>query len=170
MNSHRPRTPQQRRIEAHRRSMAGFTLIEIAIAVMILATSLVTVLGLQSAIIRSAIATQNKQGALLLSRRILAAIETSEEPIEIGDETKLADDFIQQYLGSGNTVAADDDQGKNYSARLTVEYWPIPNVDERALKRVKLDVWRTELPDDHFDVLFFIPNEDDRGSGDDEEG
>lgn len=138
----------------------GFTLVEIAFAVLILSSALVTILGLQSAIIRRTIATQNTHGAMLIARRILAVIETTDEPIEVGEETKLADEMMQQFLGTGGAVAADDDQGKFYTAHMAVSYWPIPKVAPDALKRILLDIWRSELPDDRFSIVFFIPNED----------
>ena len=68
-----------------RRRSSGFTLIEVVFAVLILAGSLVVLLGLQTSSLQLTGRGKMTQQAMLYARRILAPIETSKEGICINE-------------------------------------------------------------------------------------
>ena len=63
---------------------SGFTLVEIMIAIVILASSITVILGLQSAIMKRAIDDKSRLTAMLFARRILASLESSIDEIPFG--------------------------------------------------------------------------------------
>ncbi|MGI6680987.1 MAG: type IV pilus modification PilV family protein [Bdellovibrionota bacterium] len=64
----------------------GFTLVEIAIAVFMLATALVVMLGLEQSNIARTINDQNRKVALGLARKVMAAIELEKVSINVDEE------------------------------------------------------------------------------------
>ena len=92
------------------KSQNGFTLIEIMIAVLILATALVVMLGLEQSNIVRTINDQNRKVALSLARKVMAAIDLEQITINIDEEkeSKIIDFFNQ------NNIEYDNDDKKNY--------------------------------------------------------
>ena len=92
------------------KSQNGFTLIEIMIAVLILATALVVMLGLEKSNIVRTINDQNRKVALSLARKVMAAIDLEQITINIDEEkeSKIIDFFNQ------NNIEYDNDDKKNY--------------------------------------------------------
>ena len=92
------------------KSQNGFTLIEMMIAVLILATALVVMLGLEQSNIVRTINDQNRKVALSLARKVMAAIDLEQITINIDEEkeSKIIDFFNQ------NNIEYDNDDKKNY--------------------------------------------------------
>lgn len=144
------------------RSQKGFTLIEITIAILILAVSLVTLLGLQSSAVQESLRTRNKQKAMLLARQIMAAIENDEEPPETQNVTGRAYDILKKFapfekLGSGKDLEMKSESGADFETQFTVEDWKIPKLPEKALRRVYLKVSWSPSPADSLEVVYFVP-------------
>ncbi|MCO6431875.1 MAG: prepilin-type N-terminal cleavage/methylation domain-containing protein [Deltaproteobacteria bacterium] len=140
----------------------GFTLIEVVIAVVILSTAFITLLGLQSSIMKRTLRDEEKQQAMLLARSILAAIESNVDEIQPQDETLPAGEMIEKLLtdAAPRSEEGEDVQRFNLLARLAVDVWGIPNLKDDAMKRIRLSIFSAEAPEEAFEVLFFIPNED----------
>lgn len=140
----------------------GFTLIEVTFAVLILAGSLVTLLGLQSSSLQLATHDKYTQQAMLIARQIMAPIETSKDPIDIQDNEGSVASILEKVLpnlgSSGNALP----QSQDFRARLKVEYWGIPKVDEQATKRITLTISWSPSTDDQFQLIYFMPNEGDQ--------
>ena len=85
---------------------AGFTLIEVCLALLVLGGSMIVLLGLQSSIIGRTIRDSKKQRAMLLSRQILSAIETSNTPLV----EQSTDGTFKDVLDSVLSLLWGDDQ------------------------------------------------------------
>lgn len=141
----------------------GFTLIEITFAIVILAGSLVVLLGLQSAATQAAIRDARKQEAMLAARTLMSTLEISTEELEVQERTapmiELLGDFIP---GDGLLFEPAQDRRRAPFASLTgtlkVEYWPLPGLDPEVVKRIHLRVAWSDSPIDAVEVMYFLPS------------
>ena len=152
---------------------SGFTLIEVTMAILILAGSLTIMIGLQAAIIERTVHDNNEKQAVMLARQILAVIEAEEgkgNPLSIQDTTDSVENLIESILGVDYELP-ERERFENFQSRLLVQYAGIPNVGEEALKRIDVSVNWSEAPQDQVEVTLFIPFDEDRdqSGGDDEE-
>lgn len=136
---------------------SAFTLIEVTFAILILASSLVIILGLQSSSIQRTIRDRNKQQAMLVAREILAAIETSREPLEVGERHMRAVDLLKELLPTGSDDTASPETTSELRADLRVAFWELPNIDPQAVKRIDLVISWSDDPLDRLDVTYFVP-------------
>lgn len=145
----------------------GFTLMEVTIAVVILSSALVTLLGLQSSILKRALRDEEKQQAMLVARTILSAIEVRNKDIEVQDGVST----VQQLLGKLQLDISDKENDKSiqkfeFMARLKVENVGLKNIGDNLLKSVSLSIYSKQAPEvngfvqDSFDVTYLIPQED----------
>lgn len=151
----------------------GFTLLEVALAVLILSASLVIMLGLQSSSMRRSYEDRRRQEAMLLARQVLAALESRKEPLPAFTTTGTVEDILREAYDDSNAVDRDPDPQRLFEATLAVEDFGIPDVDDKALKRVYLNMAWGRGPFDSIEVYYFIPNltdEYDPGATDGEEG
>jgi type II secretory pathway pseudopilin PulG len=133
----------------------GFTLIEIAIAIFLLATSLTIILSLQSSVISRSINDRSRVQAMLTARRILAGIETGDT--EIKDETVVKP--VVEYLG--NLARQEDlDSLKDMNLELKSEPWTIAQYEDLKIKKITLTIsWGTAF-DQNLAIYFFVPEEE----------
>lgn len=152
----------------------GFTLVEILIALVILATSLTVILGLQSAVIDRTVTANLKKQALLATREILSAVEAREAD---GNHSRYRalrgtpQDLLGTLLEVPYEPPYEIPEGQNIlRAEMVVEYWGIPNVSEKAMKRIQLTVRWGETIREQLTTTLFIPfDEDQLASVDDED-
>ncbi len=140
------------------RPESGFTLIEIIIALFILATSLVVLLGLQSAILNQSISDRNRVEAMLIARRVLAAIESSTEPIENQTLNGTATEIMAKFVEVDSEDQDLKGRADNLSGTLVVEDWAV-NENPTALKRITLSLAWSGNAIDVVTVYYFIPND-----------
>lgn len=139
----------------------GFTLMEIMIAIVILAFGLTTLLGLQSASVERTLRDRNKQQAMLMARSILALVETTTEPLDVMKENGTVREVLAKLQeSSGVGFETDDEALDRFQAELEVDFWSIPNLDDDALKRVLVRVFWSDDPRDELEVIYFVPGED----------
>ncbi|MBN8550947.1 MAG: hypothetical protein J0M12_16660 [Deltaproteobacteria bacterium] len=150
------------------RSADGFSLIEVVFAVLILASSLVTLLGLQSSSLQLSAHSKFTQRAMLIAREILAPIETSRDPIEIQDIEGTPEEILEKVLAARLPAVQNDSKNTMYRVRLQVEYWGIPNLNEQAMKRITLTVRWSASQEDTFQIIYFMPNEGDQSASPEE--
>ncbi len=148
-------------MDARSRSNGGFTLIEVVFAVLILAGSLVVLLGLQTSSLQLTGRDKMTQQAMLYARRILSPIETSKEGIDIQDEQGSVKELMQKFIPGDSSVDTDTTISPAFRARLKVEHWGIPKVNEEAMKRLTLTISWGESTDERFEVVYFMPNDGD---------
>lgn len=76
----------------------GFTLIEITLAILVLAGSFTVILGLLASATQRAVRDKNSQSAMLLARRILAAIETNKDAPSTGVQEDQANKILVSLM------------------------------------------------------------------------
>jgi prepilin-type N-terminal cleavage/methylation domain-containing protein len=141
---------------------SGFTLMEVTIAVVILAASLVTLLGLQSSIIRLTLRNDERQQAMLLARSILSAMETKLDEVEIQDRTAKGSAILADFNASPpDDMQSNKEQLFDFNVHLVVDTWGIPKIGDDLLKRIRLSIYANNAQEDPFEVLFFVPNQKD---------
>jgi len=122
---------------------AGFTLIEILIALSVMAAASVVLIGMQGAAIARTVRDRNAQQGMLLARRIMASIEISDNPLEVQNfENDNAIGALQKF----GIPEPTDDVEKRALAPFQVTLFgedlmlPIPNVDQDPLRKFSLRV------------------------------
>ncbi len=140
---------------------------------MILAGAFVTLLGVQSASIQRSVRDWNKQQSMLIARQIFSAIETglaiNKAALDVGQRSGSPDKIINQILSGASDNDHLLDPENRFTATINISYWPIPNVDPEAVKRIFLTVaWGNTIADS-INVAYFIPNEESKKEGEDEE-
>lgn len=133
----------------------GFTLIEVAIAVVLLATSLVVLLGLQSSVIDRTTRDDKKLRAILATRQILADAEIDPAAFEIQEVEKP----LVEMLPSGDIQADHNEYISSLDgmmAKLRVEPWPYDQEPD-ALKKITLVISWGDTDADQLTTQLFIP-------------
>ena len=118
----------------------GFTLIEVTLALLVLGGSLVVLLGLQSSIIERTLRDSQKQRAMLLSRRIFSAIESSKNPPPAQKTEGSFRDVLGAVTSGSSDSIAIDPEDQQFSAQLDVEEVDIPNIAEKAMRKITLSI------------------------------
>lgn len=149
-----------------RSSSLGFTLIEVIMAIVILASALTVLLGLQASIIERTIRDSNQKQAAMFTRQILAAIESEEaagNPLAIQNTKATIEELLVSILG-GPYIFPEGVPVEDFTGILDVTYAGIPSVNPEALKRIEVTVLWSDLPQDKISVLLFIPyDEENKG-------
>ena len=146
-------------------ALRGFTLMEVALALLLLAGALTVLLGLQSSSISRAVRDRRQQQAMLIARSILAAIEVSVDRLEIDEITDAPERLIQKITGADLPKDATAPYPRDFRANLRVADLeiPVPSRDPRfaddaiPLKQVVLTVFWGEHAADQLQTVFIIP-------------
>ena len=138
---------------------SGFTLVEVALAIVILAGSLVVLLGMQSSVIEQTVRDRHRQEAMLLARRIMAGIESSEMAGPEGDKSMPGSKALEEYGRSTAENARDREALDMFSVRIQVSPWGIPNIDPQALKRILLTVAWGDSAQESLELVYFMAEE-----------
>lgn len=150
------------------------------IALAVLAVALTIILGLQSALVSRTVLERQQREAMNFAREIFSAVEAREasgDPLDTGSYSGRPGDIMDGLLPGSFTQPKDDavTLAADYQAELIVEYWGIPNVAEKAMKRVELRISWGERAPETLQLVLFIPfdedevtDEEDLGEGDGE--
>ena len=145
----------------------GFTVIEVIIAVLILSSALMVLLGLQGATLQRAFTQQRQQQAMLIARSILASIESNPDTFPEQDIIKSAYEMLRdlKILEAGDTE--ERDRLADFETRLTIQsvILPFPPTLENPInmKRVILDVYwgdKERMDESERLQVFFLVAED----------
>lgn len=143
----------------------AFTLIEVIFAIVILSSSLVVLLGLQSSVISKSLRDRNQTYAMLIGRNILAALEMEKE-IEEQDTTETAYQLLKDLDGIDKDDPEEQELYNGMYVNLKVEEWENPpEVTEKIdllkplLKRIYMRVFWGETPEDQMEIVYFRENE-----------
>jgi type II secretory pathway pseudopilin PulG len=146
--------------DSRRSAEAGFTFIELILALAILVSAITVFIGLQAAAVQRTLRDRNVQQAMLVSRQIMAFIETDPTRLDQGNISPTpVIDLLSQF---GAPAIRDDAERAALSpltTSLTVEDWPIPapKMEERPMRKLTLWVaWGSEI-EERFQLVFFIP-------------
>ena len=138
-----------------RGSVRGFTLIEVALALMILGGSLVILLGLQSSIIQRTIRDTKKQRAMLLAREVLATIESDPTPPVPQSTDGSVADVLDAIQTTPDPSRRENPEDREFIAKLDVTLVGIPNVAPDAMRKVVLTISWGPTDQDQFTTVYF---------------
>lgn len=150
-------------IGGSRRSTGGFTLIEITFAIIILAGSLLVLLGLQAAATRSTFSAGKRQEAMLAARALMAAFESGEIILEPQDRQTTMQELLTEFVpaeGGNFQRSGPQQQGlfDGLSGKLRVEKWSLPGLDPDVIQRIELTVAWSDAPNDAVTAIYFLPS------------
>ena len=134
----------------------GFTLIEITIALFLLAVSLSILLGLQGSVISRSIDDHNRLQAMLLARRVFSGIENGDTEIQDQDISTPA----SEYLPQDSIKQEDQEILKNFIINLKIEPWSIPGYDDMKIQRIFLNIAWGNGEDQSVPIYYFVPLEE----------
>lgn len=152
---------EQQEVRKHRQKSneSGFTLLEVTIAVVILSMSLITLLGLEGSVVQQTVRDRQRQEALLVGRRILAALEVSEEPPVPGTQTMRAGELLKSLLNVEEDKRRDP--SLDMPVTMKVDFWKLPGVENpEAVKKVVLTIEFGPSELDTLDVVYFMPEQE----------
>ena len=142
---------------------AGFALIEILMAILILGMSLTTLLSLHSSAVQRTLRDRSQKNAMLIARSIMSAIEVDPEQVEGQDTTMVVKDMLEQLLPS-RSESTDKELDlflENFEANLRVEevLIPIPGGEPVLMKKIMLLIFWGDGPAEQLQTLFFVRQE-----------
>lgn len=142
---------------------AGFALVEILIAILILGTSLVTLLSLQSSAVQRALRDRNQKNAMLVARSVMSAIEIDPDQVETQDTTMPAGEMIAQLIRSQRDRQDQEIQDflNTFEANLRVEevFIPLPGQEPILMKKVLLILYWGDGPAEQMQTVYFVPED-----------
>ena len=129
---------------------SGFTLIEILIALTVMAAASGVLIGMQSAAIARTFRDKNAQQGMLLARRIMASVEASaDNPAALVNfENESALGALQKFGIPEPTEASEKKVLTPFAVTMLVEDFPlpIPNMEEDPMKKITLRVsWGSDV-------------------------
>lgn len=139
---------------------AGFTLLEVIVAIMILASALVIILGMQSAVIDQSVRAQQEQQAMLLARRILARLETGHTSVPDGTSEFTGNEILEKFELESRESEERLERIEGLAVRTVVDYSGVPGVDLKAMRRILLTIAWGPTADDQFEAVFFVANDE----------
>ena len=134
----------------------GFTLIEITLAIFLLAVSLVTLLGLQASVIQRSLNDRNRLDAMLIARRVLSSIESGETPATVQDNLLPASLFFDEE----DEKTEGTNEFSHLKVQLKIEEWPIDAYPEAKIRRLLVRVMWGDEPDAGVSVYYFLPEDE----------
>lgn len=136
---------------------AGFTLVEIAFAVAILALAFTTIITIQSNVIATAIADRNRFDAALFAQYLLTVSDLDSEKPEPGSKSGKLPDILHDAGWVDDSV---DRLSKyaDWTVDTTVESIGILDIQD-ALRRVDITVSWAPDSVSQFRVTYFIPGD-----------
>lgn len=138
----------------------GFTLLEVMIALMILASAASIMIGLQTAAVSRTLRDKQVQHAMLASRSIMSAIELAGEDIPLADQNGTPLLAVLQQLGLP-APSSEEQQRVLESLRvfLQIQPWDLPfeNISENPMRKLLLAIAWGDDPQDRFVVEYLVP-------------
>lgn len=140
-------------------TQAGFTFIEVMVALIILASASGILVGMQSSAIARTIRDKNAQQGMLLGRRIMASVEALGPQGLIGNfDGEPALSALQKWSIPDPT----DDLGKRALAPFFISFssedlvLPLPNTGQDPMKKMLLRIsWGKEV-DESFNIIYLM--------------
>jgi len=136
----------------------GFTLIEVILAVVLLASSLAVILSLQSSILDQTVRDRNREVALLAGRRILAQMELGDGTVDDFEESGPLPQILRKICKKEIENSEEDiEKFSIFDATLSIRPWGLPGLNENAMKRITLTISWTKSPLDMVELVYFLP-------------
>lgn len=138
----------------------GFTLLEVMIALMILASSGAIMIGLQSAAVNRTIRDKQAQHAMLAARTIMSVIELSGDKLPLSDQDGTPLPAVLQQLGLPAPTAEEQQRAlESLRVFLKIQPWSLPfdNISDNPMQKLVLAIAWGDAPTDRFVVEYLIP-------------
>jgi prepilin-type N-terminal cleavage/methylation domain-containing protein len=140
-------------------SQQGLTLIELMIALLLLAGAFTVLLGLQGSVLGRTFEDGRRLQAMLIARQILSAVESSDTALENQSKTGSVRDILEEV----GTVDSEDDQRLAslavFEVTLEVTDVQLPQIEGNLMKHLLLTVSWGEKANNAFLVDYFFPAE-----------
>jgi prepilin-type N-terminal cleavage/methylation domain-containing protein len=137
---------------------AGFTLIEVSIAVVILAAAVTTLYGLQAANTRSTLHIANENQATLLVRQFFAMMDARSTNLPPIAEQVVEGTVEDIYRGIGVTPPLlSEDARVRFRAKLVVDQWPLAALLKSPMKRMQVTISWGPTDSDRLLLTYFLP-------------
>jgi prepilin-type N-terminal cleavage/methylation domain-containing protein len=142
-------------------SQKGFTLIEITVALSLLAVSASIFIGMQGSAVRRTLRDTNAQAAMLLARRIMASVETlkdSEFTLASQGDSPVGD-LLQQLNITGIGERAESAAIEQMTASVTVDELDLqlPLDRQEQMKRITLRLTWGPGADEYIQLVYQRP-------------
>lgn len=147
-------------MELRKINKAGFSIIELVFAVVILAGGLTVLLGLQSAATTSALRDRNQQQAMLIARSIMSALELNSD-LSDSQFNGSAEDTLLKYKQPISEAEDYQEFVRNTTVNLRIASVEVPIVSKLPVMPIKM--FRISLvlswgksPDDELEIIYYI--------------
>jgi len=138
----------------------GFTMMELTLAIVILAGALVVLLGLQSSVISRTVDDTNRKHAMMYARQILSAVEAREGRgwfLPEQNTTGSVDQILSELLETDTRPGGDPELRDRFQVEFRIEPWSVPGLGEQVLKRVELVIFWGMSEQERMPFYFLIP-------------
>jgi prepilin-type N-terminal cleavage/methylation domain-containing protein len=149
-------------VRASPTSEAGFTLVEIAVAVAILGVALVSLIGLHTRMMNTYINEENRFQAALVLQYIASMIEVEAEAPEAGTFSVELESKLQEY-GFFDTDSPEEKKQFRFEGwrfEQNVESLGLPfqreELSEDAIRRISLRLTWGPSEDEQFSLVYFV--------------
>lgn len=146
------------RVRPIRGNQAAFTLIEVSIAVVILAAAVTTLYGLQAANTRTTLHLANEHQAALLARQFFAMIDARPEDAQPIAEQVIEGTVADLYGGIGIAPPLlSEDARARFRAKMVVDQWPLAALLKSPMKRMQITISWGPTDRDRLLLTYFLP-------------
>jgi prepilin-type N-terminal cleavage/methylation domain-containing protein len=138
---------------------SGFTLLEIMIAVVILALAITTITGLQSASLSGTRQASNRLRALLIARQLFAAYESIDlSKLQVLSYQGTPSQVLSKLIAVDTPPEGVSEYDALYGVTLELAPWEISDLPPGSVWRLVVQVNWSENPRDALEAAYFVPN------------
>lgn len=140
------------------RSQRAFTLVEILIAIALLAAGVTTLYGLQAANTQTTLHIANEHHAVLLARQFFASIEVRPEEAPPLDEQTVEGSFEELYRAINmKAPPLSEDARSRFRVSMVIDKWALADLLEKPMRRMQLRVFWGGTGRDSVSLTYFLP-------------
>ena len=152
--------------KSHKTNQSGFTLVEIAIAVAILGLAFTTLVGLHTKMLNNYGIERNRNMAAMIGQYMLAMIEVSPTPPEVGGDSGDLKSKLQDFgfFDTDDNKTNFDEEIKGWEFNTTVTSGDLEELKD-VYRRIELKLNWGDGPEDSFDFVYFVFTKSYRSSG-----
>lgn len=141
-----------------RRREGAFTLIEVLIAIVLLATGVTTLYGLQAANTRTTLQMANEHHAVLLARQFFATMDVRPDGAPPVGERTVEGSFEELYGAIGmKPPPLSEDARVRFRVRMVVDTWALGDLLPKPMRRMRLRVFWGPTDRDGVALTYFLP-------------
>lgn len=145
-------------VPSRRRGEAAFTLIEILIALALLAAGVTTLYGLQAANTRTTLQMANENQAVLLARQFFATMEVQPEGAPPISEQIVEGSFEELYRAiKMKPPLLSEDARVRFRVMMVVDKWALGDLLPKPMRRMQLRVFWGPTSRDTLTLTYFLP-------------